>query len=208
MFHFKDKCLSTLVCALVAGLMLMASPVKAGLMNFISSTVATPLNFTTEWEWLFDNNTWATAPTTVQLGAPDWEVTMQGFAAGDLSETSRHLVAPHVGEIAPNVFSSLTYLGAFAGIGPTVSWIDHAAQGHFNVYRLTANVIEPGVYVQIIFEGLHAEVADGIPRSAAASEPSSFLLLGAGLAAFLVSRRRAAPALGGSRTSSEERDSD
>ncbi len=190
MFHFKNKCLSTLACALVAGSMLMASPVKAGLMNFISSTVVTPLNFTTEWEWLFDNNTWATTPTTVQLGAPDWEVTMQGFAGGDLSETSRHLVAPHVGEIAPNVFSSLAYPGAFDGIGPTVSWIDHPAEGHFNVYRLTANVIEPGVYVQIIFEGTHAEVEDGVPRSAVVPEPNSFLLLGAGLAAFLVSRRR------------------
>src|SRR5215211_4989408 len=99
MSHFINRTLRILGCALVAGLTLVASPVNAGLMNLINST-ADEFSFTSEWEWLF-TDTWATAATTRQLGAtPDWEVTMQGFAGGDLSETSRHLVAPHAGEIA------------------------------------------------------------------------------------------------------------
>src|SRR5688572_7964111 len=106
-------------------------------MNLISSA-ANPLSFTSESEWLFATGTWATAPTTRLLNAPDpdWEVTMQGFAGGDLSETSRHLVAPHAGEIAPNVLSSFDYPGASNGLGPILSWIEHPAAGDFDVYSL------------------------------------------------------------------------
>lgn len=195
MAQFGNKCLRTLGCALIAGAVLAASPVKAGLMNLISSA-ATPLNFTSEWEWLFDNGTWATEAETRQLGAPDWEVTMQGFAGGDLSETSRHLVAPHAGEIAPNALSSFDYLGASNGLGPTLSWIDHPAAGDFDVYTLTANVITPGVYVQIFFNGEHTDAADGSPRAPAVPEPSSFLLLCTGLAALLTARRNLLPRRG------------
>ena len=187
MSHFCDKCLRTLGWALVAGSMLAASPVNAGLMTLISSA-ATPLSFTSEWEWLFANGTWATAPETRLLGAPDWEVTMQGFAGGDLSETSRHLVAPHASEIAPNILSSFDYPGAFNGFGPSLSWIEHPAAGDFDVYTLTANIIIPGVYVQIFFDGKHGPTADGSPRSPAVPEPSSLLLLGASLAALLAAR--------------------
>jgi PEP-CTERM motif len=172
--------------ALVAGLMFVTSPVHAGLMTLIISA-ATPLNFTSEWEWLFDNGTWATIPNTVQLGAPDWEVTMQGFAGGDLSETSRHLVAPHPGEIAPNILSSFDYPGTSGGLGPTISWIGHPA-GDFDVYTLTAIENIPGSYVQIFFNGEHTDTPDGTPRAPAVPEPSSFLLLGAGLAALLAVR--------------------
>ena len=72
MYHCKDKSLRAFGCMSVIGLMFVAVPVNAGLMNLISSA-ATPLNFTSEWEWLFDNGTWATTPETRQFGAPDWE---------------------------------------------------------------------------------------------------------------------------------------
>lgn len=189
MSHSRNDCLRLLGCALVAGSMFVASPVNAGLMNFISS-VAGPLSFASEWEWLFDNGTWATNPTTRQLGAPDWEVTMQGLAGGDLTEDSRHLVAPHPGEIAPNLLSSFDYPGASNGLGPTLSWIEHPAAGDFDVYTLTANVIIPNVFVQIFFFGEHTDAPEGSSRSPAVPEPSSFVLLGAGLAALLAARKK------------------
>ena len=198
MSKFKNHCLRILCCAVAAVLMLSASPVNAGLMTLINSA-ADELSFTSEWEWLFDNGTWATAANTQQLGAPDWEVTMQGFAGGDLSENSRHLVAPHPGEIAPNVLSSFDYPGASNGLGPTLSWIEHPAAGDFDVYTLIANVIIPGVYVQILFNGEHTDAPDGSPRSPVVPEPSSFLLLGAGLAALLAVRKKS-PRRGGQRT--------
>lgn len=67
MSEFKTHCLRILCCALVTGLMLVASPVNAGLMTLITAT-ANNLSFTSEWEWLFDNGTWATAANTQQLG--------------------------------------------------------------------------------------------------------------------------------------------
>lgn len=200
MSHFKHASLRTLGCALVAGSMLAASPVNAGVILLTSSTTtANQLSFTSTWNWEFTNNTWAAGPVTAVFGEtagvppvffPYWEVTLQGFDGGDLRDISRHLVAPHLGEAQPNVLSFFDYPGASAGVGPIVSFIGHP--NHFDVYTLQTTVLVAGSITRITFSGEHKPTADGSSRTVV-PEPSSLLLLGAGLAALLASRRRSSP---------------
>ena len=144
-----------------------------------------PLTFTSTWLWTFAGGV-GTLPVTV-AGA-NWEVTLQGFANGDLRDTSRHLTNPHLPpEIAPNVLSFFHYAGAAAGIVPVPTAFGHPAiPGHFDRYVMTTLPLGP-LSTIIGFDGEHLGQPPQPPVGSrtAIPEPATFLLLSAGLGGLL-----------------------
>jgi hypothetical protein len=146
--------------------------------------------FTSGWSWIFEDDTWATAPVTVVGPNGHWEVTLQGFADRSLRDTSRHLTAPDgLPEIAPNALSFFDYALAAGGngIGPVVTVFDHPAiPDHFDQYEMTTTRPLGPVFV-VDFSGRHMGPPPPFPdlELRTIPEPSTVILLGAGLAGLL-----------------------
>jgi hypothetical protein len=167
---------------IVASVMAVGLPSVSQATLIVTSVVNTPLSYTAVVEWTAGGNTLF---ESINLGASPWSVTLSTSQAGGfVLATAQHMVAPHVGDVAPNP-NTLVGAAIFVIPGGSGSGADAVSHpiGHYD--WLTLNVA-PSIVTSgstITINAMHE-----VP------EPSTAVLAGVGGLALLVGcwrRRRA-----------------